>query len=541
MLALALLTACARAPCEVVAWADADGDGFGDPAAPRCRADEGVRDDRDCDDGDPRVHPGAPESCDLRDEDCDGWPDDHPEPPRWLDRDGDGWGSVELPNCDAWGVDAGGDCDDDDPFLTPETPWYRDADGDGVGFEEVGTGCARPEPAAVRASGDCDDDDPRRSPLARETCGGADLDCDPTNDESGAWMVPDAVARLSVTVHGAHDVPLLLDLDGAPVDPTTARVFLQDCSAPRELPSALLAGESRLRTAGAPGIGDSVVALWDEDGDPTTIEPWPADPVSLAVYVGGAAAPAWATDLTSGDLALGAGGARFEVDVARGALLSVVGDAVGTVAGQAQATAGNGLRTPEGPLSVAAAPGEAALTDASAVTAALGTSAEAANPAGRFTYDARWRVFAGRAALLGRVSMVAVEATGIEGVEDRTEPIRPLQLRSPLADAACTTDPALGWGDLSDAERGVTWAWVAPPRWVNFAGCGADETWTSANDLPEGDPDRGGSGTVPAGQPIVDGGVVVLLLHGAGGAAGDAGRRRAWVDGPTITRGAWEE
>ena len=44
---------------------DADGDGY-----PACE---------DCDDTDPSIHPGAAESCNLRDDDCDGFTDDAPE------------------------------------------------------------------------------------------------------------------------------------------------------------------------------------------------------------------------------------------------------------------------------------------------------------------------------------------------------------------------------------------------------------------------------------------------------------------------------
>lgn len=537
MVALSLLLACHPAPCVPTAWDDADGDGSGDPARPRCEAGPRTAPDGlDCDDSDPAVHPGAPEACDGVDQDCDGWPDDHPDPPRYVDRDGDGFGSEALPSCDAWGVDAGGDCDDADPFLNPDTPWFADRDGDGAGAEEVARSCADPGGGAVRVAGDCDDDDPDRSPLARETCGGEDQDCDPTNDASGAWMVPDADHRIPLIARGAHDVPLVVALEDLPPG---ARVFVQDCAAPRELPAVVLAGAGDPWIAGADGGEDVLVALWDEDGELGTVEAWPDRDVALAVYVGGAPGPAWDGPLSAGDTDLVDVGFSLGVDPARGALLDAVADATGVLAGQAQATAGNGLRTSAGPLSIATVPGDAARADASPITAALTTRASASDAAGSFTYSATWRVFAGRPAALGRLTMVADAPTAIAGTDDRTEPLRPLQLRSPLA-ASCAVDPGRTWGDLSVGDRGLTWAWVSPPRWTNFAGCGPAETWAAANDLPEGDPGRGATGTVPLGQSIVDGAVVVLLAHGPGGPGGAAARRDAWVRGVLTTVGPTE-
>lgn len=539
-LLLALLAACDRPPCEVVGWADADGDGAGDPRTPLCRAGGAPTAD-DCDDGDPRVYPGAPESCDGVDQDCDGWPDDRPTPPRWLDRDGDGWGSVPLPNCDAWGVDSGGDCDDDDPFLNPHTPWFHDQDGDGVGDAPAGTGCEPPSPGAVRVGGDCDDDDPLRSPSARETCDPGDEDCDPSTDSSEAWLDPTAVARLPIRVRARADVPLAVALDAPVPDPGTVRVFLPGCEGHRELPAAFVPGERDPWVAGgAPPAGGTVFALWDEDGDLATVEPWPDGEVSLAVYWGGAASPPPPGGVEVTDDTLASGGVRYAFDAARGGALAGIDDGAGTFAGQAQATAGNGLRTSRGPLSIAGVAGAVTLADEHPVTAALGVEATAADADGAFAYSARWRLFAGRPVALARVTMVAAASTVIEGTEDRAEPIRPLQLRA-SAPAACEADPALGWGDLSDADRGVTWAWVAPPRWVNVAGCGARDTWTSANDLAAGDLGQGVRGTVDAGQAIVDGAVLALLPHGPGGPGAAADQRSAWAEGPLVTTLPLEE
>ncbi len=127
----------------------------------------------DCDDLDASVYPGAIETCDGRDEDCNGIVDDAP------DGDGDGYGACE-------------DCDDDNAFLHPEaaeacdgldndcdnaTDEDWDRDGDGV------AGC----------NGDCDDDDPLVSPETPESCDDLDNDCDDLVDEDfdadgDGWM-----------------------------------------------------------------------------------------------------------------------------------------------------------------------------------------------------------------------------------------------------------------------------------------------------------------------------------------------------------------
>ena len=74
---------------EVVALADADGDGF--------------TTDLDCDDNDSSVFPGAPELCDGKDNDCDGV-----TPADEVDADADG-----FMICD-------GDCDDADAGINPD-------------------------------------------------------------------------------------------------------------------------------------------------------------------------------------------------------------------------------------------------------------------------------------------------------------------------------------------------------------------------------------------------------------------------------------
>ena len=123
-------------------FADADGDGFGDPDAPveSCDADDGaVINGADCDDGDDTVYPDAEERCDGLDNDCDGDTDEDASP-RWADEDGDGYGDADrvteaCEDLDGW-VDDDTDCDDDDADVHPGADEVcgdgLDADCDGL-------------------------------------------------------------------------------------------------------------------------------------------------------------------------------------------------------------------------------------------------------------------------------------------------------------------------------------------------------------------------------------------------------------------------
>lgn len=194
---------------------DADGDGFGDAAHSResCTQPDGyVTDDTDCDDASLSTHPGAVETCDTRDNDCDGLADEEAtDAGTWfLDADQDGYGdpnqtttACDQPEgyavidgdcadtntaihpgaaeiCD--GID--NDCDaaiDDD--ATDAQAWYRDADADSYGDpNSARNSCVRPE-GYVSDATDCDDGAVLTHPGAGETCDGQDNDCDVSVDE----------------------------------------------------------------------------------------------------------------------------------------------------------------------------------------------------------------------------------------------------------------------------------------------------------------------------------------------------------------------
>ncbi len=197
-------------------YADADGDGYGGSQfqADACEAPAGyVSSSDDCDDLDPASHPGASETCDGADNDCDGDIDEGLGTPWYQDSDSDGYGngSVSAVSCDApSGYVANAlDCDDFSASTSPSayevcdgvdndcdgstdedainaTTWYLDTDGDGYGsLSGTIAACDSPSGYAGNAS-DCDDAAASVSPAATESCDGIDNDCDGTTDEADA-------------------------------------------------------------------------------------------------------------------------------------------------------------------------------------------------------------------------------------------------------------------------------------------------------------------------------------------------------------------
>ncbi len=200
-------------------YADADGDGEGDPGTTveACEVPAGaVTDALDCDDDDASVSPAATELCDGTDNDCDGSTDEDDAADAatfYADGDADGYGDATSPTeaCDAptgtvsddtdcddgdAAVNPGAtetcegddlDCDglvgDDDPDVLDATTWYADGDGDGWGTTATTTSACEGLSGWSALSGDCDDGDANASPLGTESCDEADNDCDGTVDE----------------------------------------------------------------------------------------------------------------------------------------------------------------------------------------------------------------------------------------------------------------------------------------------------------------------------------------------------------------------
>jgi hypothetical protein len=140
---------------SLVWFADGDGDGFGRPGSDlrACASPPGhVGNDGDCDDTDSLVFPGAPETCNGADDDCDGAIDEDPVDGRVI---------------------------------------YADRDADGFGDDATARAvCERPGPGFVGRGGDCDDLDRTAFPGAPETCDGNDDDCDGLQDDGGVCPCP---------------------------------------------------------------------------------------------------------------------------------------------------------------------------------------------------------------------------------------------------------------------------------------------------------------------------------------------------------------
>lgn len=142
-------------------YKDSDADGYGDPTTLTTTSTTGyVTNALDCNDSDATVNPTATDSCDQKDNDCNGSIDDGLYAvTRYKDADGDGYGDSASTTiaCVAGYVSKSGDCNDnyasihpsatevcdakdndcngtvDDGLTTTTGTYYKDTDKDGYG------------------------------------------------------------------------------------------------------------------------------------------------------------------------------------------------------------------------------------------------------------------------------------------------------------------------------------------------------------------------------------------------------------------------
>ncbi len=155
-------------PCDTPTdwFRDADNDtyGVGDESIRACEAPDGYAAQAgDCNDGDPTIHPDAPDDqCNGVDNDCVDGPDsDLPIVTRYADGDGDGWGvdtetSAGCLPSEGWAEQAG-DCDDTRDAVHPDAPEVCDgldndcADGPDDGLWGSGAACPADSCADLKA------------------------------------------------------------------------------------------------------------------------------------------------------------------------------------------------------------------------------------------------------------------------------------------------------------------------------------------------------------------------------------------------------
>ena len=174
----------------------------------------------DCDDSKANVHPGATETCDGLDNNCDGQTDEGTGTSTvYRDADNDTYGNpadtLEIVcangqfTAPAGYVTRANDCNDSNSAIYPgrsevcngkdddcdglidetfsKTGYYKDLDGDGYGDGKLLPEyyCNGGQPAGyVTSFSDCDDTNPNVKPGAFEICNGKDDDCDGQIDEN---------------------------------------------------------------------------------------------------------------------------------------------------------------------------------------------------------------------------------------------------------------------------------------------------------------------------------------------------------------------
>ncbi len=202
---------------------DIDADGYGDASQSQCTcATTGnftATKSGDCNDQALAIHPGALESCDGKDNNCDGQIDEAGAQGCTIyapDSDGDNFGAVGDTQClctpgAVYNNTKATDCNDQNKAIHPGVDevcdgvdnncdgvtdpnssdgcknGYLDQDGDGYGtYQAVPICTCSPAPGYASLGGGCNDGNAIVHPGATEICNGLDDDCNGAIDGNGA-------------------------------------------------------------------------------------------------------------------------------------------------------------------------------------------------------------------------------------------------------------------------------------------------------------------------------------------------------------------
>lgn len=193
-------------------YADSDGDTYGSPllTSTACTTPVGyVTNSTDCNDSNAAVKPGATETCNLTDDDCDGSVDEGLRLTYYYDKDLDTYGdstkSVSSCSAPSGYVSTSTDCNDNNASVNPgatetcdsvdndcdsqvdegvKSTYYLDNDHDNYGLTNSSTSACTPPSGYALLNGDCDDTKIGVNPGATEVCNSIDDDCDSQIDES---------------------------------------------------------------------------------------------------------------------------------------------------------------------------------------------------------------------------------------------------------------------------------------------------------------------------------------------------------------------
>jgi hypothetical protein len=219
-------------------YTDGDSDGFGVNVSGvvLCGPDatHKVTIGGDCDDTKSGINPGAPETCNSIDDNCNSLTDDGlPTTAYYVDGDNDGYGAgagvVQCGPMNNHTVTTTGDCNDASIAINPgkvevcngiddncsggpddglpTTTYFRDTDLDGYGLTASGVvQCGPLGGLTVTINGDCNDAVAAINPGASETCNGIDDNCNTSADEGLPTVT--YYADLDADLYGNPNSPL---------------------------------------------------------------------------------------------------------------------------------------------------------------------------------------------------------------------------------------------------------------------------------------------------------------------------------------------